>query len=920
MPAIRDYSFNYTTVTTGSTIVLPIPDYAQNDLLLAFLSADDSSAGVRTWTSTGWTQLLEKANGTLYISVLWKIAGASETDPTFTCSTSETFNGTLIAIKDIDTITPFNFTTCSSYVEANRDGGTNVYAGAIIGAAQSFVGNGEVLQRASFYLRKVGAPTGNITAKVYVHSGTYGTSSIPTGAALATSTVIAATALTTSDVLYHYDFLTTNSITLTNATNYIISLEYGGGDASNYIIVGYDASTPGHGGNYSTLTGAVWTADSAKDAIFYLNTGSYVTLSSTAIKVTMPQITTSRDNCLLLYLASKATTVVPSFIEGSVTSLVGKDGTGFSDGVGWGLQRAAGISPNNVVVSAISTAAAGLHITLAVNAPISGATVIPGHCISDTSIYLEPINGTTAYNGNTAFAATATTYFGSTLNTKTLANATASARTDVGLNSYHSMGDVGGTTTSGTWYGCTIVFATANKPSLANKNVLVHTKPYLPVDIQTTDSVTLTGTMGVAVGLCSTANVDYKTWHVSGANTPWEVAYRPVVINTGNTTGMIQNTGTLNAASILALGFFVSGKVVAPNWIFGSAWVLDTCAIGGGNLTEPLSIPDIVRAYSTGHERMSAIQQGAKQMLLMGPLQIGDGGTNPVYMDLNSTAIEFPQQYSKTSREVSYCSIDNVAGITYYAGATDTIKHRNSVISSSSKYFWGFHASSSTSATYDFSGLQIIGAGTIILKSGIALDTVVFSTCSAIAAVGCILTNCSFNTTTGTNALTIASVAESDSIDNCTFLNNTRAIKITAIGTYTFNGHTFSGNTYDIENSSSGLVTINNINGSNTITYINTGGGSVIINTYRTLTFTGVKTGSEIRILSHATLTELTGEESNTTGSFSYQYNYVASTYIDIIVHHLDYQFYRLDNYLLANSDVSLPIQQAGDRQYENPV
>lgn len=920
MPAIRDYSFNTTTVTTGTTIVLPICAYVQNDLLVAILTADDSATGARTWTATGWTQLFEQANTTLYMSVLYKIASASETDITFTCSIQESFNGTLISIRDIDTSMPFNFTICSSNIEANRDGGTITYAGSIIGAAQSFVGDGKNLQRASFYLRKVGAPTGNITAKVYAHSGTYGTSSIPTGAALATSTTVAATALTTGNVLYNFDFLTTNSIILTNATNYVVSIEYGGGDVSNYIEVGHDASTPGHGGNYSTLTGAVWTADANKDAIFYLYTGGFVALSSTATKVTMSQLTTTRDNCLVLYAATKATTVVPSFIDGPVTLLCAKDGTGFSDGSGWGMQRTAGATPNNVKVLSTSTAAVGLHMTFAVNPPSSGATVIPGYCVSDASLYLETIHGTTAYDGNTAFAATATTYFGTTLNTKTLANATASARADVGLNSFHSMGDVGGTTTSGTWYGCTIVFATANKPSLANKNVLVHTKPYLPVDIQTTDAVTLTGTMGVAFGLCSTANTDYKVWHVSGANTPWEVAYRPVVINTGNTTGMIQNTGTLNAASVLALGFFVSGKVVAPNWIFGSAWVLDNCVISGGISAEPLNISDIVRASSTGHERMSAIQQGARQMLLVGSIQIGDGGTNPVYLDLDATAIEFPEQYNKSTRQVYYCSTDNIAGITYYAGASDTIKHRNSVVSSPSKYFWGFHASSSTSAVYNFLGLQVIGAGTVTLKSGITLTSVTFASCSAIAAVGCILNSCTFSGTTGANALTIASVAESDSIDNCIFTNNTRAIKITAIGTYTFDGHVFSGNTYDVENASTGLVTVNNINGSNATSYINTGGGTTVLNNFIILTLTGIKTGSEVRILTHATLTELTGEESNSTGSFAYQYSYVASTYIDIIVHHLDYQFYRLDNYLLSSSNTSLPIQQTGDRQYSNPV
>lgn len=62
-------------------------------------------------------------------------------------------------------------------------------------------------------------------------------------------------------------------------------------------------------------------------------------------------------------------------------------------------------------------------------------------------------------------------------------------------------------------------------------------------------------------------------------------------------------------------------------------------------------------------------------------------------------------------------------------------------------------------------------------------------------------------------ALRISST--SHNVSDCDFINCIRAVHIDSVGTYNFDAMKFTGNTYDIENSSSGLVTINATNGSN---------------------------------------------------------------------------------------------------------
>lgn len=110
-----------------------------------------------------------------------------------------------------------------------------------------------------------------------------------------------------------------------------------------------------------------------------------------------------------------------------------------------------------------------------------------------------------------------------------------------------------------------------------------------------------------------------------------------------------------------------------------------------------------------------------------------------------------------------------------------------------------------------------------------------FSNFGAITTNGCVIDSCTFqDVKTGapissTYGLIVASATEVSRITNSKFINCNRAIKITATGTYTFSNLTFSGNTYDIENSSAGLVTVNLTNGSNASTYINTGGGTTNI-------------------------------------------------------------------------------------------
>lgn len=934
LPGFTDGTTNFTGTAVQRTARFTVPgDWATTTLqsqtlywirarISSFTSVTTRPLVTRVYVGK-WAQLFTTTN-TVNEGVCYKYAGASEqADYQIIYTTAETANAAIISVRDVDQKTPFSTTlpAAHTYSESNKDS-DQALDNTTTAISQSFAGTAGLLSSCKFYLKKSGTPTGNAVAKLYAHSGTLGTSSVPTGRCLAISDPFDVSTLTTSSQLIEFKFSWPSTLT---ATNWCIVLEYTAGTASNFVQVGYDASAPSHGGNKATFASATWTAQSGHDVCFYAYLFTFTTGTSAAAKSNMPTMTTSRDNSLVLWYASNAgtgtsTLYLTAILEGPCTFLFGKDGTAHSDALSWGMQSTAGTTNASVGQSNLGTGTQTIATaTFAVQPPSTGATVIPAHCANDTSVYVTPLTGA-AYNGDSVPAATITSAFGATLNGKTLSNGGATVtRADVGINSYHAMVNFTGLTTANVWAG---IRQTVLTRSLASKNLLFHVQPYLPVDIQTTDSVALTGTMGVAIGLGSTANTNYKVWHVAGSGTALGVQrHMPIVINTDYTgAGMIQNTGTLVPSSIVELGFAVSGKVVAPNWLVGSCWLLDTTTVCGGNSTEPITVDGIVLAAAYGKERRSVIQEGSSQFMIFGPIQIGDGGTNPTYLSLDGTALEFPRQYNKAAKTVNYCSIDNVCGINYRAGASDTIIHKNSVISSASRYFWGLHASSSASATYDFSGLSVIGAGTINLAIAVTIADVTINDyttldISSATLSGCTIknppaandslttngsthvNNCAINVSTVTTGNRWCSVADPTIFNGCIFTGGGgHAIRITTPGTYSFIGNTFTGFGADgstgaaIYNDSGGAVTLNISGGGGTPSIRNGTSASTTVNNAVTLTVTVKDTSgaavqnARVAIYKSSDNTEITNQLSNASGQITLSYAYTADTTIYIRV------------------------------------
>jgi len=158
------------------------------------------------------------------------------------------------------------------------DSGSNfvVDDATITGAAQSFTvgGNAMLIHKVTVNLKiGLGSPTGDITASIYSHSGTYGTSSVPNAIQGGVSEAIEAGNLTSD--YREYTFWWETPVPVAASTYYCLVIEHGDGDASNYVHVEGLASSGTHSGNRAHNT-AGWTAVAADDLAFQVYTSSEI--------------------------------------------------------------------------------------------------------------------------------------------------------------------------------------------------------------------------------------------------------------------------------------------------------------------------------------------------------------------------------------------------------------------------------------------------------------------------------------------------------------------------------------------------------------------------------------------------------------------------------------------------------------------
>lgn len=240
------------TLKDGVSWIAGGAGYLSNAFMYKVTSAKAAANTGATTDTTAWFDgciitLLPAA--VTYSRTITEIAGGQDFDPALATNSIDSYSETY---QD------------SSYVLDTVDDN--------IGVGQSFTmldaENDYVLNNCKFFLSKTGSPPGSVYAKVYAHQGTFGSTSVPTGPALATSDAVACAGIGGSFALVTFTF--SNLIHLKPNTHYVVTVEYNGGDSSNHLTVGIQATSPTHPGNFCLEHTAGWAYSASRDTCFYV--------------------------------------------------------------------------------------------------------------------------------------------------------------------------------------------------------------------------------------------------------------------------------------------------------------------------------------------------------------------------------------------------------------------------------------------------------------------------------------------------------------------------------------------------------------------------------------------------------------------------------------------------------------------------
>lgn len=222
------------------------------------------------------------------------------------------------------------------------------------------------------------------------------------------------------------------------------------------------------------------------------------------------------------------------------------------------------------------------------------------------------------------------------------------------------------------------------------------------------------------------------------------------------------------------------------------------------------------------------------------------------------------------------------------------------------------------------------GIGITTLRAGCDITNLTWRATDQITLNSATLDGCLIENNTAAAAIIATTL---DDITGCTFVSDGTgyAVDLGTISStqsmawdnsdsgYAATDGSTGNETIKVTIASPNVLTINVAAGATTPTIHKVGTGTVnVVAGQVALTLTGLKVNTEVRIYTAGTTTELDGVENSGT-SFTYNYTYVPATTVDIVIHHVDYEYIKLEDVLLGSGDASIPIQQVSDRWYDNP-
>lgn len=339
-------------------------------------------------------------------------------------------------------------------------------------------------------------------------------------------------------------------------------------------------------------------------------------------------------------------------------------------------------------------------------------------------------------------------------------------------------------------------------------------------------------------------------------------------------------------------------------------------ATGGGSPDPDITFDDIATEDALTANAFGVLQPTAAGTTLQGRIRIGadDTTTSTTFTDVDAVLTKANNNPSGVNAKTA----SNFSGI-IVAGSQTTASFTGCLFIGLDATDLGFFDSGSASnlATVTLNNTTFLDWGPTDVSTSTTTTGCSWKNSGSLTLNGGSVSNSSFE-----NSSPVIAGADLDNISNCNFTRGSAGHAITTTvntGTLSLVGNSFSG--YGSNGTStaalnftatSGSVTVN-VSGGAVPTFLSAG-VTVSLSLSSTLTLTGLKASTEVRIYDAGTTTEVAGvENSGTSESFSIS---VAS--VDVVLHNVGYLYQRIEA-LDTSANLTLPIQQQVDRNYDNP-
>jgi hypothetical protein len=472
-----------------------------------------------------------------------------------------------------------------------------------------------------------------------------------------------------------------------------------------------------------------------------------------------------------------------------------------------------------------------------------------------------------------------------------------------------------------------------------------------------------------------------KQWYVNGSDGLRQSGYIPFVWNPDVAGSLTLDSPVLTRIRRIGLGMGSIATVAVSNynWFWDKFWIGTGLSITDGTSGSPADFASIYAADHTINVMWGIITQLGGIYYLSGKLYIGNAAQSALtYFKDTSKVIVFRNMPVLTtfyeirvvglSGKTSTFQLGNYASGLASAGCIVRGSARfNAADPSPTISVWRLTADDSF-AVVNLYGSSFSELYRAALNSASEIRYCTFTTFGNITPNGALFDNCSFlDLATGAPISATYAVEVTGSaaiLTNCSFINCAPAVRwhvatdtngkldgssFTSGGTghglyldtntpttislvnVTFTG--YGGTPGDNMTPSSGSTDAAIYNNSGKALTINISGGTMpsarngassttdFVATV-SVTFTGMKDNTEVRVYDHDTGVEIDGIENATTGTTdnrSFTWSDSAGNVVDYVIHSVAYESIRVNSYTVPSSAASLPIQQRFDRNYSNP-